>query len=136
MESVVADRAPDRRQARRRQRVEEHGIVRARVRAGRRVAILNVSAGGALVETAHRLLPGSTVELYIEGDNRQTTVRGRVLRCAVSRVRPVFVSYRGAIVFDGHLPWFVDDESGGYSLHTPEMRSGLHRGTDATREAL
>ena len=83
----------------------------------------------------HRLLPGSIVELHIESENRQTTVRGRVLRCAVSRVRPVSVSYRGAIMFDCCLPWFPDDDPG-YLLPAPETRSGRHRGADATREVL
>ena len=56
-----------------------------------------------------RLLPGASVELQMETDTRHTSVRGRILRCAVVRVRPTWVCYRGAIGFDRHLLWFVDE---------------------------
>ena len=134
MDPLMTGRPPDRRRARRRQRVEEHGIARARVRAGEPVTIINVSADGALVETGDRLLPGSTVDLHVEGDHRRATVRGRVLRCHVTRVRPVSMRYRGAILFDGHLPWLVDDDPTGYSVRTSEVRPGCHRGEDATHD--
>jgi hypothetical protein len=82
--------------------------VHARVLPGKDVTIVNVSARGALVETQHRLLPGSPVELLVEGDPGRATVRGRVLRCFVSGVRSAGVSYRGAIGFDGDLRWLDD----------------------------
>lgn len=98
----------DRRQTRRHRQVEEHGIVLARVKPGHHARLVDVSAGGALIETSSRLLPGASVELHMETESRRTSVRGRVLRCAVVRVRPSSVCYRGAIGFDRHLPWFVD----------------------------
>ena len=99
----------DRRRMRRLQRVEDHLIVSARVRPGHRAQLIDVSAGGALIETQYRLLPGASVELQMETDTRHTSVRGRILRCAVVRVRPTWVCYRGAIGFDRHLLWFVDE---------------------------
>jgi hypothetical protein len=112
----------DRRVTRRRHLVQEHGIVRARVRPGHMATVVDVSAGGVLVETEHRLLPGSSVELQLESDNRSEKLRGRVVRCSVSRVRPEAVSYRGAIAFDRQLPWF--DEGDGYDVPNVEKRSG------------
>ncbi len=87
----------------------EHRIVATRVRPGHRAQIIDVSAGGALIETAYRLLPGASVELQVETDTRHTSIRGQVVRSAVTSVRPSAVCYRGAIRFDRHLPWFVDE---------------------------
>ena len=101
----------DRRQSRRRS-LEEHSIVCARVRPGMDVALVDVSAGGALVETIHRLLPGSAIELQLDSGERRAAVRGRVLRCAVAGLRSGAVWYRGAIGFDRHLPWFLERDSG------------------------
>jgi hypothetical protein len=41
--------------------LEKHGIVSACVRPGYRARLIDVSAGGALIETSHRLLPGTSV---------------------------------------------------------------------------
>jgi hypothetical protein len=112
METVVgtgAGEAPDRRSARRREAFEEHRIVSTCVRPGHQARLIDVSAGGALIETSHRLLPGAPVELQVETGTDRASVRGRVLRCAVVRVRPTWVCYRGAIAFDRHLPWFADE---------------------------
>lgn len=124
----------DRRRDRRRGRVQDHGIVRARVRPGHLVTVIDVSAGGACVETDHRLLPGSCVELHVESENRRVCLRGRVVRCAVARVRPASIGYRGAIAFDRHLPWFEDD--GGYDVPSIEKRSESRFRATATPEAI
>src|SRR5262249_59118928 len=97
----------DRRTTRRLHRVDEHGIVAARVRPGHRAHLVDVSAAGALIETSYRLLPGTSVELHLETETTHTRIRGRVLRCAVVRVRPSAVCYRGALAFERDLPWFV-----------------------------
>lgn len=120
----------DRRLARRRQRVQEHGIVHARVRPGHVVTLIDVSAGGVLVETTHRLLPGTNVELQVETHTRRANLRGRVLRCAVVRVRPASIWYRGAIMFDRYLPWFGDED--GYDVPTIETRPATAFRADAT----
>ena len=97
----------ERRSARRRD-AAEHGIVTARIRPGHHVKLIDLAPGGALVETDRRLLPGSGVELQIQAEDRQATMRGCVVRCSVVQVRPGSMSYRGAIAFDRHLPWFAD----------------------------
>lgn len=103
----MSDEVPDRRLMRRLEAFEEHRIVSACVRPGHRARLIDVSAGGALIETSHRLLPGTSVELQVETGAERASVRGQVLRCAVIRLRPTWVCYRGAIAFDRHLPWFV-----------------------------
>jgi hypothetical protein len=84
-------KSPDRRGTRRLEAFEEHRIVSACVRPGHRARVIDVSAGGALIETSHRLLPGSSVELQVETNAERASVRGQVLRCSVVRLRPTWV---------------------------------------------
>jgi hypothetical protein len=114
---------PDRRHARRRQTIRDHGIVSARVRPGREATLLDVSAGGALVETTYRLLPGSPVELHVATGERRAFVRGGVLRSAVVGVRAAGMRYRSAIRFEHLLSWFVDGEAGGYGVPAGDIHS-------------
>ena len=132
----MSHRSHDRRRAHRQRRVEEHGIVAVRIRPGHEATVIDVSADGALVETHHRLLPGTAVDLHLEAPHRRATIRGRVLRCAVARVRSTSVCYRGAIGFDRHLPWFVDEESAGYGVHPDERRGGVPGRATATPELV
>jgi hypothetical protein len=66
------------------------------------VTLINVSGGGALVESASRMNPGARTELQLSGEARQT-VTGRIDRCRISSLDPV--RYEGAIVFERHLVW-------------------------------
>lgn len=109
--------------------------MRARMRPGYEVVLVDVSAGGALVETARRLLPGSFIELHLASAARAMSVRGRVIRCTVSRLRPASVWYRGAIKFDRELSWFHDHGTTGYSVPAAEMRSAPSKRGDATQAA-
>ena len=98
------------RRAFRRAGATEHGIVSARVRLGYRVAVVDASAGGALIEISKRLLPGSTVDLQVETARGRAMVPGRVVRCAIARLRSNSVSYRAAIAFDRHCSALVDHD--------------------------
>ena len=118
-------RSPDRRTSPRTS-IEEHGIVSARVRPGHRVAVIDMSAGGALTEGANRLLPGAAVDLQIETLHRRSTLRGHVLRCAVIRLRSSSVCYRAAIAFDRQLSPLHDGRATEYEVpagETPTARS-------------
>jgi hypothetical protein len=113
----------ERRQMMRRSDVGEHGILEARVRFGPAASVIDVSAGGALVETDHRLLPGTTVELVLKTSARVTSARGRVLRCSIVRLGPEFVCYRGAVGFERPLTWLIDEELG-HSIPNHDRRPG------------
>jgi hypothetical protein len=123
----------DRRRTRRHHLVEEHGIVSARVRPGHRALVIDVSAGGALIETTHRLLPGTVVELHVDRGAQHARVLGRVLRCAVARVRPTWIAYRGAIGFDRHLPWLLNEAT---SATPSDARSAVPERAPATQEVM
>ena len=120
----------DRRQCRRSANPVDHGIQKVRIRPGHIAAVVNASAAGALLETQHRLLPGTVVELNVESTLHRTNVRGRVVRCMVSQVRAASVFYRGGIAFDRHLPWMAPHE--GYPLPASEQSDPLGRRADAT----
>lgn len=115
-------------------RREQHRIQSVRVRPGHAAAIVDVSPGGALVETDRGLPPGGIVELQMESDARRSFVRGRVLRCAVSQVHASCVKYRSAIAFDHHLPWFVHPH--GYTVPGVDLRAGRDERADPTRPVM
>jgi hypothetical protein len=101
----------ERRRGRRRRTLREHGIDSARVRRIN-VTIVDAAEGGLLIETAHRLLPGMPLEIYLERNKGIFTMRGRVLRCGVVHLTASSVRYRGAIGLDERLPWLVEDDTG------------------------
>jgi hypothetical protein len=81
-----------------------------RIRPGRDVAIVDVGAGGALIEAPTRLLPGTDVVLQFCSPTGGKAIRGRVLRCEVSSLDSARgILYRGALRFDEHCVWLDGD---------------------------
>jgi hypothetical protein len=132
METRMRNDSPDRRRSRRRAAVEAHGIIRARVRPGDEVSLVDVSAGGALIEAGHRMLPGACVELHLRREAADEVVKGRVLRCSVARLCGNAISYLAAVAFDRALAWFAEDASSGYSLPATESRTSASLRVNAT----
>lgn len=126
--------AVERRTARRHHDLERHGIVAVRIRPGHRATLIDISAGGALIETSHRLLPGTVVELHVDRKSEHVRVRGRVVRCAVVRLRPASVCYRGALGFERHLAWLLQDC--GCPARPHNTRSALPERAPVTPEML
>jgi hypothetical protein len=135
MEAAMIGRTPDRR-ASPRSGIEQHGILSARVRPGHRVAVIDVSAGGALIEGANRLLPGAAVDLQVETIHDRTTLRGRVLRCAINRLRSSSVGYRAAIAFDREFSALVDNRSTEYQVPVRETPPAHAPRVDPTQETV
>lgn len=69
------------------------------------MALIDISTHGAQLETERRLLPGTTVDLFLALEVGGLVVRGRVLRCSVTRVEASEVRYRGAVAFDRRIWW-------------------------------
>lgn len=107
MEAAMNGQLVERRRAPRSTRAAEHGIVGARIRPGYAAVVLDVSAGGAFIETSRRLLPGSAIDLLVDGADRGAVLRGRVLRCFVASVASDMVRYRAALAFAGEFRGFT-----------------------------
>ena len=74
--------------------------VRAAIRAGRDVRLVNLSRGGALIQAPSRLLPGSQVELQLTAGEWRWSSPGGVSRCRVWLLPPdERVLYRAALQF-------------------------------------
>jgi hypothetical protein len=125
----------ERRRSVRRRAEDDHGIVSTRIRPGYPARLIDVSAGGVLLETPHRLLPGRAVELQIDGRGQSATIRGCVVRSMVARVRAASVSYRGAIAFERTVPWLAEATApDGYGV--PASESSIARERAAVTQSV
>jgi hypothetical protein len=79
--------------------------VLARLKPGPLLTLVDVSAGGALIETPARLTPGAQVllEFLAPGTRRAMVLRSRIMRSHVAAVDRNSMRYRGACSFDGIL---------------------------------
>lgn len=76
----------------------------ARLFPGRQISLLNMSSGGAMVETWYRLLPGSRVLIQFLGINPRIAVGAYIVRCSVREIdRERGLRYRGAVMFEQAL---------------------------------
>ena len=104
------ERAVERRAHRRISGNENADMARGRVRPGRPADIIDVSEGGALIETEWRLAPGMQLDLQFGEPPAIRNVRGRVLRCHVSHLERARVRYRGAVLFEERVPFSVGQQ--------------------------
>jgi PilZ domain len=82
--------------------------VRATLRAECRVALIDISAGGALVRASRPLRPGARVHLQCTTDSGApaAALPAHVLRCAVWALDPhEGVTYQGALRFEHRCEW-------------------------------
>lgn len=95
--------------------------MRALVRPGHRLIVIDLSPCGALVEARRALRPGSNVDLHLETDTRRGTVSARVVRCAVSAIDPeAGLTYRAALSFIDTCEWVREAlTQRGYGMHAP-----------------
>ena len=78
----------------------------ATLRPGCVITLVDVSAGGALVEAPRPLRPGARVHLQIATPARRFAIAAHVLRCVVWSLDPVDgVTYRGALKFEHRVEW-------------------------------
>jgi hypothetical protein len=71
------------------------------LRPGRPVRVVDLSPGGALVESATALRPATTTELQLSAEGGRAAVRAQVARCWVAGLAPL--RYRARLVFDARL---------------------------------
>jgi hypothetical protein len=98
------------RRASRRRSLDELPEVRAVKVQSEEVAVVNASRGGMLIECGIRLPPGTASQLEIHKMDGALRVRGRVVRCEVTRVSPERLHYRIAFAFSDRVDFIRDDE--------------------------
>jgi hypothetical protein len=80
--------------------------LRATLRPGTLVMLVDISARGALVQAARPLRPGARVHLQVITPGRRFLLVASVLRCMVwSLVGEDGVIYRAAVRFDQRVEW-------------------------------
>lgn len=80
--------------------------LRGRMRRGYALAIVNVSAAGALVEAACQLHPGARIDVHLEQDHERRLVGAIVSRCTVAAIDPHDgITYRAALSFTERCEW-------------------------------
>ena len=80
--------------------------LQATVRPGCAVVLVDVSAGGALVQGPRPIRPGSKVHLQVTAGPHRLAIPAHVLRCSVWSLHPLDgVFYRGALKFDERVEW-------------------------------
>jgi hypothetical protein len=75
-------------------------LSRVRLRLGRELSVIDVSASGVLVHGTARLLPGTHVDVHVTASQGRVLIRARVVRCAVWGFTADVVQYRGALAFN------------------------------------
>lgn len=91
--------ARDRRRAPRRPAAHFGIATGAVMRPGLAVSVVELSTGGALVESSAQVRPDARTELGLDGlDGRRHALRARVLRCWISTLAPL--TYRSAVRFE------------------------------------
>jgi hypothetical protein len=80
--------------------------------------VIDVSAGGVLVEAGRPLRPGSQVEVQMENLDRQGRLSARVVRCAVAAINAECgVTYQAALSFNENCDWVCESATQpGYPL--------------------
>ena len=100
---AASDSAPsDRRLHRRLTLSELDWLNTVRLKYGPVVSLIDLSSGGAQIETSSRLHPGSVVVVQISASGGEIAMPSTVLRSQVSRVAP-FTLYRSALSFKRRL---------------------------------
>jgi hypothetical protein len=102
VDRTVTDRRADARAL-----MPDADTLRATLRPGCSVRVVDLSAGGALVEAERPLRPGARVHVQLVTSARTFTLTARVLRCAVWTLHPNDgVIYRGALQFEDRCELF------------------------------
>jgi hypothetical protein len=104
--------------------------MRARVRPGHRLTVIDVSPGGALVEMERALRPGTRVDVQLETDAQRGTVSARVVRCAVAAIHSeAGITYRAALAFLETCDWMREALTpAGHAVHASPMATAAPPG--------
>jgi uncharacterized protein DUF6982 len=101
-EAAQSGRGIDRRVHERIRAADLQWLRSARVKNGPEVTLVDLSAGGVLLDSGVRLRPGSVITLEIVGAGK-VEIASEVLRCHIAALRDAAAVYRGACAFTSPL---------------------------------
>jgi hypothetical protein len=81
-----------------------------RLVAGPEVTLINISRGGALIETDAHLVPRSSVAIRLVAADAVFLLHGRVLRSRACSFQGSALLYQSALAFDEELPLLAGDQ--------------------------
>jgi hypothetical protein len=125
----------DRRVHKRHRDHELRWIRHARLSAGHSVSIVDLSAGGALVDSPTPLRPDSILTLQIEGRGFDESIPFRVVRCQVGSLQAGQAIYRGACEFTRRVTLPEELPSGARVLY-PGRFAGTEVGANGAVDSL
>ena len=96
--AVAMEPAPDRRIHERLNATDVEWLRSARVKYGAAVRVLDISAGGLLIQTERALHPNATVVIELNGPESPILIPCTVLRCRAASVGDILI-YEGACAF-------------------------------------
>ena len=105
------DRAIEERRAEPRLAASALQIERATLRPGCLVAVLDLSANGAQVQSERPLRPGSRIHVRLAARNSSLAVEAAVVRCSVWILQSDVVIYRGALRFEEVCTAFLEEQT-------------------------
>ena len=82
--------------------------IRATLVPGPRIALVNISRGGALVDGSRPMRPGTRVMLQFTAPGAALGLSARVVRCLVRAVAAEGIVYRAALKFDERRDWTTE----------------------------
>jgi hypothetical protein len=106
----------ERRRTARRIVADDEPLSQIRLRAGRQLAVIDISDSGLLAEGEMRLLPGTHVDVHLVTDEGRLLIRSRVVRAFVCQVSASTIRYRGALAFDRAVQTAVPTATAGYAI--------------------
>lgn len=99
-----SERVVDRRRTARRIVTSDEPLSQVRLRAGRQLAVIDISDLGLMAEGEMRLLPGTHVDVHLVTCEGRLLIRSRVVRAFVSHLSGSTIRFRGALAFDRAVP--------------------------------
>jgi hypothetical protein len=100
---------------------------------GTAARVVDISTRGALIESASKIVPGSTVDLQLLGEGTNLSVPARMLRAEVSRIDTLGVRYHIAAAFSRELDLAPLEAATGASLSPRVLVDLLSRVLDDER---
>lgn len=97
-DAAAATRGAERRAYARLAAAELEWLRQARLKSGPRVTLVDLSRGGALIDSRVQMRPGSTITLELSGHEASLELSSQVLRCHLAQIGGTAV-YRGACRF-------------------------------------